>query len=105
MFGLCTRKVFEEKTCPLVEARSLIKYKNLSFEYDKGQIFPIYKGNYEFFRNWWPVTKICSDKDAENEPCCLSFIVTIIYDQLQQSEIFKIYMSPPQIPEEICYDP
>ncbi len=36
------------KNGTVVEARFLTKYKNLSFEYDNGQIFSVYEGNCEF---------------------------------------------------------
>ncbi len=41
------KKELKWKNFPVVEARFHTKYKNLSFEYDDGQIFTIDEGNCE----------------------------------------------------------
>ncbi len=41
-------KEVKRKNFPVIEARCLTKYKILSFNYDNGQVFTIYEGNYEF---------------------------------------------------------
>ncbi len=74
-------KELKRKSCPIVEARFLTKYKNLSFEYDNGWVFTIYEGNFEFQSGrsgGWQLIGICVDKDVEDEPFCSFFVVTMI---------------------------
>ncbi len=95
------------KNCPIVEARFLTKYKTLSFEYDNGQIFTIYKGICEFRHSRtgdWQLIGICADKDVEDEPFCPSFTVIMIW-QFQQSEGIKVHKPPFGFPEERQYNP
>lgn len=72
-------KELKTTNCVVVDVSSgfLIKYKNLSFEYDEGQIFTIYFGNFEFWRGksgGWQLIGIYAEKDIEEKPC--AFILT-----------------------------
>ncbi len=100
-------KELKRKNCPVVEARFLTKYKNLSFEYDNSRVFTIYDGNCEFRRGrsgGWQLIGICADEDVEDEPFCPFFVVTMIRE-FQQSEGIKVHKPPPGSPEERQYDP
>ncbi len=52
----------------------------------------------------WQFIGICADEDAEVEPFCPFFVVTMIC-KFQPSEGIKIHKSPPGSPEERQYDP
>ncbi len=100
-------KELKTKKCPVVKARFLTTYKNLSFEYVYGQIFTIFEGNYEFRHGRtgvWQLIGICADEVAEDEPFCPFFAVAMIC-QVQQSKGIKVPKPPSGSPEERQYDP
>ncbi len=94
---------------PVVEAKILTKFKNLSFECDDGQIFTIYEGNCEFCHGrtdgWQLIGNFADedDEDDEDEPFC-PFAVTMV-QQFQQSEGNKVLKPPFGSPEERQCDP
>ncbi len=81
---------------PVVEARFLIKYKNLSFDNCDWQILTIHGGICKFYlgrAGGWKFIAIYADKDVEDEPIFLFFDVTMSW-QFQQSEGIKAHKSP-----------
>ncbi len=99
-------KVLKWKNCLVVEARFLIKYNNLSYEYDNGPRFTFYKGNCEFRHGrpgGWQIIGIFEDKVFEDETFCPFLAVTMIC-VFQLSEGIKVQKPPPGSPEERQYD-
>ncbi len=70
-------------------------------------MFSIYEENCIYQcgrRSGWQLVGICADKDAEDEPLCPFFVVTMIW-YFKQSECIKVHMPPPGSPDENQYDP
>ena len=101
-------KELKKKNCPVVEARFLTKYKNLSFLFeDNNKVYTIFEGNMEFHQGktgGWMLIGECSEEGVEDEGFCPFFVVTLIR-KYPQAEGVKVHKPPVGSLEEMQYDP
>ncbi len=87
-------KELKKKNCPVIEARFLTKYKNLSFLFeDNNKVYTIFEGNMEFHQGktgGWMLIGDCLEEGVDDEGFCQFLVVTLIR-KCPQAEGVKVH--------------
>ncbi len=95
------------ENCPVVVARFLTKYKNLSFLFeDNNRVYTIFEGNMEFHQGktgGWMLIGECLEEGIEDEGFCQLLVVALIR-KYPQAEGMKIHQPAVGSLEEKHYE-